>query len=61
MRAMEKYRITAENMYDFDGKGFMIGVGQAVKRILTRGELQSGEVIGASQNGNREWELLSAQ
>lgn len=55
---MEKYRITAENMYNFDEKGFMIGIGQAVKHILTREELRSGKIIGASQDGNREWVSL---
>lgn len=57
---MERYRITAENMYNFDEKRFMIGVGQAVKRILTREELRSGEIIGASQDRNREWVSLLA-
>lgn len=33
----------------------MIGVGQAVKRILTREGLRNGEIIGASQDGSREW------
>lgn len=51
---MEKYRITAENMYNFDEKGFMIWVGQAVKRTLTREELLSGEIIAASHDGNKE-------
>lgn len=55
MVAMEKYQITAENMYNFDEKRFIIGVEQAVKRIITREELRSGEIIGASQDGNREW------
>ena len=47
-------------MYNFDEKGFMIGVGQAVKRIMTKGKLRSGEIIGASQDGNREWISLLA-
>ena len=51
---MEKYRITAENMYNFDEKGFMIGVGQAVKCIMIREKLRGGEIIRASQDGNRE-------
>ena len=45
---MEKYRITVENIYNFDEKGFMIGVGQAVKHIMTKKELRSGEIIGPS-------------
>ena len=47
-------------MYNFDEKGFMIGVGQAVKRILTREEPRSGEIIGASHGGNKEWVSLLA-
>ena len=47
-------------MYNFDEKGFIIGVGQAVKRIMTREELRSGEIIGASQDGNGEWVSLLA-
>ncbi len=39
----------------------MIGVGQVVKHIMTREELQSSEIIGALQDRNREWvSLLSA-
>lgn len=57
---MKRYQITAKNMYNFDEKGFMIGVGQAVKHILTRDKLQSREIIGASQDGNREWVSLLA-
>lgn len=45
---MKKYLITAENIYNFDEKRFIIGVGQAVKRIITREELRSSEIIGAS-------------
>ena len=44
---IEKYQITAENMYNFDEKRFMIGVGQAIKHIMIRKDLQSGEIIGA--------------
>ena len=57
---MKRYQITAKNMYNFDEKSFMIGVGQAVKRILTRDKLHSCEIIGASQDGNREWVSLLA-
>lgn len=51
---MEKYRITAENMYNFDEKRFMIGLGQAVKRIMTREELRRGKILGVSKDGSNQ-------
>lgn len=54
--AVEKYRITDS----FDEKGFMIGVGITSARVMTQEELERGEIIGASQDGNREWMSLLA-
>ena len=54
-RAIETYHITAENIYNFDEKGFMIGVGNTVKRDVTVEQLQSGQLVGAKQDGNREF------
>ena len=45
---MEKYRT------------FMTGVDQAVQRILTREEVRNDEIIGASQDWNKEWVSLLA-
>lgn len=36
---MGKYQITVENMYYFDAKDFMIGIGQAIKHIMIREKL----------------------
>ena len=47
-------------MYNFDEKGFMIGVGITAARVMTLEEMRSGEIIGASQDRNREWVLLLA-
>ncbi len=48
-------------MYNFDEKGFMIEVGITPARVMTLEEMKSGEIIGASQDGNREWvSLLTA-
>ena len=47
-------------MYNFDEKRFMIEVGITATRIMTLEEMRSGEIIGASQNGNKEWVLLLA-
>ncbi len=40
--------------------GFMIGVGITSARVMTHEELESGEIIGASQDCNREWVSLLA-
>src|SRR5437763_520165 len=57
---METYNITAENIYNFDAKGFLVGLGSATKRIMTRAALDSGRILGASQDGNREFISLLA-
>lgn len=54
MSTVEKFRITGENIYNFDEKGFLIGVGVTSVRVITHEELRSGEIIGASQDGNRK-------
>jgi DDE superfamily endonuclease len=57
---MEKYNITADNLYNFDEKGFVIGLGSASKRIMARQALESGRILGASQDGSREFISLIA-
>ncbi|PMD31228.1 DDE-domain-containing protein [Hyaloscypha variabilis F] len=52
---IEKYKITAENIYNFDEKGFMIGFGRSLKRIITAAALSSGRVTKARQDGSREF------
>lgn len=54
MSAVEKYRITGENIYNFDEKRVMIGVGITSVQVMTHEELKSGEIIGAIEDGNRE-------
>jgi hypothetical protein len=41
---IEKWRITAENIYNFDEKGFLMGYGRSLKRIMTRATLESGRI-----------------
>lgn len=53
--AVEKYRITVENMYNFDKKRFIIGIGQVIKRIIIKEKLWNGKIIKVSQDGNRKW------
>src|SRR6266536_2230863 len=52
---IEKYRITAKNIYNFDKKGFLIGYGQSLKRIMTRAALASGRITKAKQDRSREF------
>jgi hypothetical protein len=44
---MERYFITSENIYNWDEKGFLIGLAHAVKRIMTLVALKSGRVNSA--------------
>jgi hypothetical protein len=57
---IEKYKITAENIYNFDEKGFSIGLGRTMKRIMTQEALKSGRIKKAKQDGSREFISLLA-
>ena len=57
---MEKYNVTAENLYNWDEKGFVIGMASATKRIMSKDALDSGRIPNASQDGNREFLSLLA-
>ena len=52
---IEKHNITADCIYNWDEKGFLIGLANTTKRILTREAFQSGRVCHARQDGNREF------
>jgi hypothetical protein len=52
---IEKYRITAENIYNFDEKGFLMGMGRTMKRIVSQQALKSGRVTKSKQDGSREF------
>jgi hypothetical protein len=52
---IETYRITAENIYNFDEKGFLIGFGRSLKRVMTQEALRSGRITKAKQDGSREF------
>jgi hypothetical protein len=52
---IKKYKITAENIYNFDEKGFIIGFRRSLKRIMTLEALQSGRITKAKQDGSREF------
>jgi hypothetical protein len=46
-----------ENIYNWDEKGFLIGFGHAVKRIMTYQAYKQGHVKAAKQDGS--WEFIS--
>ena len=52
---IEKYKITAENIYNFDEKGFLMGFGRSLKRIMSRAALESGRITKSKQDGSREF------
>lgn len=58
--AVEKYYITADNIYNWDEKGFLIGLGSFIQRIMTLEAYNSARIRHASQDGNREFISLFA-
>jgi hypothetical protein len=38
---MEKYNVTAENIYNWDEKGFLLGITSVMKRLMTKEALQN--------------------
>jgi hypothetical protein len=60
IKGIEKYNITAENMYNCDEKGFLLGLAHAVKRIISIHARKTGRIMGASQDRSREFLTLLA-
>jgi hypothetical protein len=52
---IEKYNILPQNTYNMDEKGFLIGVLPKARRIFTKSGQEKGKLLGAGQDGNREW------
>jgi hypothetical protein len=57
---IQKYNIEPENIYNWDEKGFLLGLSNILKRIMTKKEYKSARVRAAKQNGSRELISLSA-
>jgi hypothetical protein len=57
---MDKYNIQPHNCYNMDEKGFLIGHLQKVKRIFLKALMKKQKLLGASQDGSREWITLLA-
>ena len=52
---IKKYKITAENIYNFDKKGFIISLRRSFKRVITQEALKSGRVTKSKQDKSREF------
>ena len=50
----------ADNTYNWDEKGFLIGIASVTQRILSLEALLSRRITHASQDGNREFITLLA-
>jgi len=57
---IRKHRILPQNIWNFDEKGFLIGLIQKTKRIVPLSMLKSKRTRGAIQDGSREFLTLIA-
>jgi hypothetical protein len=57
---MEKNNLTAEYIYNWDKKGFLIGIAAVIKRIMSKKAYETGRITDVSQDGNREFISLLA-
>ncbi|PVH72219.1 hypothetical protein DL98DRAFT_553259 [Cadophora sp. DSE1049] len=60
IEGIEKYNITGENIHNWDEKGFLIGLAQSLKRIMTKEDYKSGRIKHAIQDGSRSFISLLA-
>jgi hypothetical protein len=57
---LQKYDIQAQNIYNVDEKGFLLGFSRTKKRVVSIEGLKRKRIVGASQDGNREFITLIA-
>jgi len=57
---VEKYHIRPSNIYNFDEKGFLLGICRTMKRIISINQLRTKKLLGANQDGSREFISLLA-
>jgi hypothetical protein len=57
---MDKCNIQPHNCYNMDEKGFLISHLQKVKRIFQKALMKKQKLLGARQDGSREWITLLA-
>jgi hypothetical protein len=60
VKATEQYNITAENIYNWDEKDFLIGLARTLKRIMIKKIYNSGRIMAVKQDGSREFISLLA-
>ncbi len=60
IKAIDNYNITADNLYNWDEKGFLIGLARTLKRIMTKKLYDSGRIMSVAQDGSREFISLLA-
>ncbi len=57
---IKEYDVQPQDTYNMDEKGFLIGRQQKVRRVFSCKYLESGKLLGAGHDGNREWITLIA-
>ena len=57
---MEEYDILPENTYNMDEKGFLLGRITKAKRVFPKALKVSRKLLGAGQDGSREWITVMA-
>ncbi|KAI7705110.1 hypothetical protein KC353_g13077 [Hortaea werneckii] len=57
---LDEYNILPENMYNMDEKGFLLGRLQKTQRVFAKDSQKHGKLVGAGQDGSREWITLVA-
>ena len=57
---MKEHHVTAENIYNVNEKGFLIGIGSKMWRIMTREAYENGRCRQSTQDGSREFITLIA-
>jgi hypothetical protein len=55
IKGIEKYNITAKNIYNIDEKGFIISFSNVVKQIMSLEALQSSRITNTQTNRNQEF------
>jgi hypothetical protein len=52
LEKIEKYNITAENIYNWDEKGFLIGQANITKRVISKEALKSSRITKVAIDGS---------
>jgi hypothetical protein len=60
VKGIEKYNLGLENIYNWDEKGFIIGLINLVYRIMTLKALRSRQITHIMTDSNREFIALIA-